>query len=153
MILSVPFLAIGFTVDNLWLAAAGLCIGGFAKFGYLAAQYTIAQGVVSPRFRAVSTAILLFVVNLVGYGLGPLFIGALSDFLFRVRATAMGAAELSRVSCEAGLAELPPRLAQACGVIHPESLQDALLITAALYTLGGVCLLISARKLRQDIWS
>ena len=46
-------------------------IGGFVKYGYLAAQYTIGQGVVSMRVRAMATAVLLFVVNLIGYGFGP----------------------------------------------------------------------------------
>lgn len=153
LLLSVPFYVICFTTGNLWIAAVALCIAGFAKYGYLAAQYTIAQGVVSPRFRAVSTAILLFVVNLLGYGLGPLFIGMVSDILFKAKVTALGAGDLVRTSCESRLADLPARLAEVCGVAHPESLQDALLITSALYAVAGVCLLISARKLREDTWA
>src|SRR5690606_33216177 len=91
LLLSVPFYVLAFTTDTLWVAAVALCIGGCVKYGYLAAQYTIAQAVVSPRFRAVSTAILLFVVNLLGYGLGPLFIGAVSDMLFRAQVASLGA--------------------------------------------------------------
>ena len=60
----------------------GLAVGNAVKYGYLAAQYTIAAGVVSMRVRATSTAVLLFVVNLLGYGLGPLFAGLVSDFWF-----------------------------------------------------------------------
>jgi predicted MFS family arabinose efflux permease len=153
LILSVPFYVMGFTTGSLWLAAAGLCIGGCVKYGYLAAQYTIAQAVVSPRFRAVSTAILLFVVNLLGYGLGPLFIGAVSDILFKAKVASLGAGELTRQACEGGLADLSVRLVDVCAVAHPESLQDAMLITAALYALAGLCLLIAARYLREDTWA
>lgn len=153
LLLSVPFYVIGFTTGNLWLCAVTMCIAGFAKYGYLAAQYTIAQGVVSPRFRAVSTAILLFVVNLLGYGLGPLFIGAVSDILFKAKVAALGAGELTRQSCEGGLAQLEQRLVEVCGVAHPDSLQDALLITSCFYAVAGVCLLIAGRKLRQDTWA
>jgi MFS family permease len=153
LILSVPFYVMAFTTGSLWIAAAGLCIGGCVKYGYLAAQYTIAQAVVSPRFRAVSTAILLFVVNLLGYGLGPLFIGAISDMLFRAKVASLGAAELTRASCEGGLAGLSQRLVEVCEVAHPESLQDAMLITAALYAVAGLCLLIAGRKLREDTWA
>jgi hypothetical protein len=149
----VPFYVMGFTTGSLWLAAAGLCIGGCVKYGYLAAQYTIAQAVVSPRFRAVSTAILLFVVNLLGYGLGPLFIGAVSDILFKAKVASLGAGELTRQACEGGLADLSVRLVDVCAVAHPESLQDAMLITAALYALAGLCLLIAARYLREDTWA
>ena len=34
------------------------------------------------RVRAMATAVLLFVANLIGYGFGPLFIGAISDIFF-----------------------------------------------------------------------
>ena len=81
--LSVPFYIFAFTTDNLLYAAIGLIIGGFVKYGYLAAQYTIGQGVVSGRVRAMATAVMLLLVNLVGYGFGPLFIGAVSDIFFK----------------------------------------------------------------------
>ena len=60
------------------LILIGLMAGGFIKYGYLAAQYTIGQGVVTMRVRATAIAVLLFVVNLLGYGLGPLFAGFVS---------------------------------------------------------------------------
>lgn len=43
--------------------------------------YATAQSIVDPRMRATTAAILLFVINLVGLGLGPVAVGALSDFL------------------------------------------------------------------------
>ena len=73
--LSIPFYVFAFTTQNLLYAALGLIIGGFVKYGYIAAQYTIGQGVVSMRVRATATAVLLFIANLIGYGCGPLFIG------------------------------------------------------------------------------
>ena len=39
------------------------------------------QGLVTLRMRAVASAILLFVLNIIGMGLGPYFIGVASDFL------------------------------------------------------------------------
>ena len=78
----------------------GLVIGGFVKYGYIAAQYTIGQGVVSTRARAMATAVLLFVANLIGYGFGPLFIGAISDVFF-IMASEVGLATdaLTRNQC------------------------------------------------------
>ena len=52
------------------------------KYGYIAAQYTIGQGVVTMRVRAMAIAVLLFIANLIGYGFGPLFIGYTSDVFF-----------------------------------------------------------------------
>ena len=39
------------------------------------------QGVVGPQLRATAVAIMLFIVNMIGLGFGPLALGALSDYL------------------------------------------------------------------------
>ena len=67
--LSIPFYV--FAARKVLFAALGLIIGGFVKYGYIAAQYTIGQGVVTMRVRAMAIAVLLFIANLVGYGFGP----------------------------------------------------------------------------------
>jgi hypothetical protein len=148
----VPFYFLGYTTDVLWIAAVSLCIAGAIKYGYLAAQYTIGQGVVSPQVRAVSTAILLFVVNLLGYGLGPLFIGALSDFLFNMQVADLGAADLTRKMCEgAARKTLAANLQDVCAIAHPQSLQRSMIITAAFYVVGGIFFFITCRWLKRDM--
>jgi MFS family permease len=150
--LSVPFYVLAFTTHNLWLCLVGLCVGGCIKYGYLAAQYTIGQGVVSAQVRAVSTAILLFVVNLVGYGLGPLFIGLLSDLLFTAQVADLGAADLTRKACEgAARASLAAADQAVCAVAHPQSLQRSMLITAGLYAMSGLFFFITCKWLRKDM--
>jgi len=44
-------------------------------------SYAIAQGLARLRMRAMASAIMLFVINLIGLGLGPTLVGALSDAL------------------------------------------------------------------------
>lgn len=150
--LSVPFYFWAFTTHNLLFAAIGLCIGGAIKYGYLAAQYTIGQGVVSAQVRAVSTAILLFVVNLLGYGLGPLFIGALSDLIFTLQVADLGAADLTRNACEgAARAALAAAQQDVCAIAHPQSLQRSMLITASLYAVGGLFFFLTCRWLKRDM--
>ncbi|MCR5879602.1 hypothetical protein [Phenylobacterium sp. J367] len=152
MILSVPFYVWAFTTSSLWAALVGLCVGGAMKYGYLAGQYTISQGVVSAQFRAVATAILLFLANLLGYGLGPLFIGAASDLLFSLQVADLGAAGLSRQACEgAARAALAVGQAELCATASAKSLQRAMLITSGLYAFGGLFFLISCRWLQRDI--
>jgi MFS family permease len=152
LILSVPFYFWAFTTKNLWFALAGLCIGGAVKYGYLAAQYTIGQGVVSAQVRATATAVLLFVVNLLGYGLGPLFIGALSDMFFAVQVAELGASDLTRRACEgAARAALSAARQEVCAVVHPRSLQQSMLVTSAFYALAGVFFLATMRWLRRDM--
>ena len=43
--------------------------------------YSSAQGLVPPHMRATAASILIFIINIVGLGLGPLAVGALSDIL------------------------------------------------------------------------
>jgi MFS family permease len=43
--------------------------------------YATAQSIVEPRMRATTAAILLFIINLIGLGMGPVAVGALSDTL------------------------------------------------------------------------
>ena len=47
------------------------------------AVYSTAQSVVAPHRRATAAALLLLILNLIGLGLGPTFLGVLSDFLAR----------------------------------------------------------------------
>jgi MFS family permease len=151
MIASVPFYVLAFTTENLWLCAVGLSIGGFAKYSYLPSQYVMGQGVVDARLRAVSTAVMLFVINLIGYGFGPLFIGALSDGLFALQVADLGASGLTRSACEAPSGQLAAALRQACEVAHPRSLQQAMLVTSLLYAVGGGFYLLTCRWLQRDL--
>lgn len=152
LIVATPFYYLAFTTDNLALCRLGLCLGGAIVYGYLAAQYTIGQGVVSPQVRAVSTAVLLFVINLLGYGLGPLFIGALSDRLFSLQVVELQSPHLTRAACEGALAlSLPQADRDVCAIAHPLSLERALLVTAAFYASSGLFFLLTCRWLDRDM--
>ncbi|MEM7431151.1 MAG: MFS transporter [Pseudomonadota bacterium] len=48
---------------------------------YLATVFAQTQALVSLRMRAVASSIMLFILNIIGLGLGPLLAGALSDYL------------------------------------------------------------------------
>lgn len=152
--LSVPFYIFAFTTDSLLLAAICLMIGGFVKYGYLAAQYTIGQGVVSMRVRAMATAVLLFVVNLIGYGFGPLFIGAISDIFFVSGIAEFGVAteELARNQCHpAVIGQLSDNLQNVCGDVYAQSLRSAMVIMATLYIACSLFFVLTWRRLGKDM--
>lgn len=46
---------------------------------YLGPSIAMCQGIVSPSMRAVASAVMFFILNMVGLGLGPLMVGVLSD--------------------------------------------------------------------------
>lgn len=79
---TVPFAAGFVMLDNQQLAL--LC---FIPFYLLASMHVgpmhaMIQSLAGVHMRATASAILLFVVNMVGMGLGPLVIGLLNDYVF-----------------------------------------------------------------------
>jgi MFS family permease len=54
-----------------------------ALFGgmYLGPTFALTQSLVRPEMRALASAILLFIINIIGLGLGPQAVGILSDLL------------------------------------------------------------------------
>jgi predicted MFS family arabinose efflux permease len=79
-ILTVPFALIFYTTDNSQLAL--IVAVPSAVFGamYVGPTFAMTQSLVPPSMRALAAAMLLFILNLIGLGLGPVFAGALSDF-------------------------------------------------------------------------
>lgn len=71
----------------LFLSALTHFLGGF----YLAPVLAFAHGSVGPQFRASASAMILLALNLIGLGIGPLLVGALSDFF---AATGMDSASI-----------------------------------------------------------
>ncbi len=61
----------------LTLYIPGAVLGGM----YLGPTFAMTQSLVPPNMRATAAAILLFVINIVGLGLGPQGVGILSDLL------------------------------------------------------------------------
>ena len=106
------------------------------------------------RVRAMATAVLLFVVNLIGYGFGPLFIGAISDMFFTSGAAELGVAadELARNQCHPrAVGELSAALRRVCGQVYSQSLQSAMLIMACLYGAAALGHLLSWPRLAKDM--
>ena len=152
--LSIPFYVFAFTTETLLFADLDLIIGGFVKYGYIAAQYTIGQGVVTMRVRAMATAVLLFIANLIGYGFGPLFIGLTSDVFFVSGAAELGVAaeELARNDCHPSVVgALSDNLQNVCGAVYAQSLQSAMVIMAVLYALSSLFFLLTWRRLDKDM--
>lgn len=81
VLVGTPFYIAAFMVDSLPLALALLLVPGTLNAMYYGPAYAIVQGLVQPSMRATATAVLLFVISLVGLGLGPLIIGIVSDVL------------------------------------------------------------------------
>jgi len=101
-----------------------------------------------------ATAVLLFVVNLIGYGFGPLFIGAISDIFFVTGLSDLGVAadELTRSQCHPKvIGALSSNLQSVCGTVYAQSLQSAMLIMSTFYLVCSLFFVLTWRRLGRDM--
>jgi len=80
LIVAAPFFA-GFVWSSDWrVALLFLSVPMALNYFYLSPAVTLVQEEVRPNQRVLAGALLLLVMNLIGLGLGPTFLGAASDF-------------------------------------------------------------------------
>ena len=81
IVLAVPFILIGFSSSNLQVALIANLFPTMFTTGYLGAALAVFHGSVEPRMRATASALFFLCINIIGLGLGPTAIGAVSDFI------------------------------------------------------------------------
>ena len=81
ILISIPFAAGAIFLKDCYFALICLSGGSFLYSIYLGPSIAVAHSLVPASLRSISSAILFFVINLVGLGLGPLFVGMISDLL------------------------------------------------------------------------
>jgi MFS family permease len=80
LVCAVPFFA-GFVWAPTWPLAILLLAGPtFFNYFYLSSAVALVQEEVPPNQRVLSGALLLLVMNLIGLGFGPTYVGAASDY-------------------------------------------------------------------------
>lgn len=142
--IATPFYLVGYMAPNLWIGVPFMIVGAVTHYFYLGCMYASVQGIVAPRVRATATAVLLFIVNLLGYGLGPPAIGALSDFL---ASTNLQAAGLTMADC--GKTMLEANTA-ACAVGSEFGLRWSIFIGLFGYLWAALHFLFAWKTLRRD---
>ena len=80
-LLAVPIYIIAVSVPSASVALWILVINGLLGSLWYGPVYAIGQSIVPPHMRATTSAILLFVINLIGLGLGPTVVGIISDVM------------------------------------------------------------------------
>ncbi len=73
-LISIPAYAAALFAPSYWLALALFTIPTLLSQIWYGPVYGNVQGLVHPRTRATAAAVLLFIINLIGLGLGPLLI-------------------------------------------------------------------------------
>lgn len=101
--LVVPVLYVLITFQTIYLGLLLTVPFYFLSAAYLGPALAISHTLVHQRMRALTSAILFFVINLVGMGLGPLSIGYLSDVLAEGGRTAPLAQSILSIGLSAAL--------------------------------------------------
>ncbi|MEM6625955.1 MAG: MFS transporter [Pseudomonadota bacterium] len=124
MVLSVPIMIAGLNVADPNLAFVLFAAPTFAGTYYFGSTYAGVQKLARDETRAVAVAIYLLLASLIGLGLGPLFVGVLSDAF-------------------AGASPTPADEASA--------LRSAITVLAFFNIWGGVHFWLSGRKMADDM--
>ena len=156
LIICVPLYWIGFTTDSVPFALTVLLFAATLHYGYLGAQYTICQGVASPQSRATAVALFLFIVNLIGYGCGPLVMGIASDMLMSANlASSQFAAELTGQICKGRpedlIATLGAAKAAACLTASAEGLRWSMIYIVGIFFVAGGLYIFACKTLQKDL--
>jgi predicted MFS family arabinose efflux permease len=79
--ISIPLQISTFWVDNAYTALMCMVIPSVLSNAYLGATIACVHGMVGLKMRAVSSALLFFILNIIGLGMGPTTVGLVSDML------------------------------------------------------------------------
>jgi len=80
-----PIMIFAYHSGNLYVMLSVALVGIIAGNTYLGPSIAIAHKLVNVRMRATISALLFFILNLIGLGLGPLYVGWLSDTITGIR--------------------------------------------------------------------
>jgi len=81
MLLTLPFGTLALLSSNANTSFAYYCVAIGLLSSWASPIHAMTQTIAAPRMRGMAAAIISFCLNLVGYGLGPLFVGVLNDHL------------------------------------------------------------------------
>lgn len=104
LLIAIPAYIAAFFSPNITVAFILWIIAAVTHYAYLSGQYMVGTAIVSPGSRATTISVMLLIISLIGNGIGPLFVGAMSDFFM--------SGQLAQAGLTDAVAEFNPRL---CG--------------------------------------
>lgn len=147
-----PFLYwLAFSTQSLVLGTALLILSGAVLLLYYGPTQGMIQNMLEPRMRATGVALFSILYTIFGYGLGPTFVGWLSDRYAAQTFTAGNYAEQchggAKAAINAKLGALDP-----CAIAAAEGVKSALMSAVLVFFIAAICFLIASRSLRQDYY-
>ena len=141
-----PMYVLAFTAHSV-MAAVGFVFCAYLMMSfYFAPTFGVVQNLVAPRMRASASALLFLSINVMGQGLGPVFMGWLSD----LNAKAAFTLGDYRHFCPAR-PHATADIVAACTHASSQGLQHSSIIVSGFYLLGAMVYLLASRTLKRDI--
>ena len=153
LLVAIPAYVGAFFAPTIEIAFGLWIIAGTMHYAYLSSQYMVGTAIVSPQSRATTIAVLLLIVSLIGNGIGPLFVGAMSDFFM--------SEEIGKAGLSAFADSFNPRLCgtdpAALGAEGPElcrayanGLRHSMAATVLVFIAAAICYFMAARSFMKD---
>ena len=151
LLLATPAYIAAFFAKDLTMVFILWGFAAICHYSYLGAQYNIGQSVVTNGSRATAIAILLIMVSLIGNGIGPYFVGFMSDVFMNMQlADSVYAGELTPALCSARDTTLNEAQQAVCSAASSEGLKQAVSVTVGWLVVAAGCFFMSARTLKKD---
>ena len=144
-LLATPLYALSFLQGSWPMATVLLMLTGLMQYAYLPASIGVTANLMEPRMRATAAAVVGIMTNLIGAGVAPMIVGALSDHF---ASQAIGG-RFTAVCTGARAAETAA--AGACGQASAHGLQMASIVFALVYLWSAVHFALAARTIRKDM--
>jgi predicted MFS family arabinose efflux permease len=143
-LLNLPLIWYAVSISNMGLALSILVITNIPVGAWWGPVYGGVQTMVPPAMRALSAAVLLFVINMIGLGGGPSSFGIVTDLMTNRYLDGTG---LDVLACKtaAGAAKA------ACAAASAHGIKTTTYLSTAIIPLGALCFLASRWTIRADM--
>ncbi len=177
-VISVPAYIIGFNTvafSSGWtaiiIAMPFFAVAAVTHYFYLSPMFAVTQNLVEPRMRATAAAVLLFIVNIIGYAGGPPVIGWFSDTAAQWNLARSGSpvtlAECNALESELtkarknregalegdALATARSEYAAHCRTPRAHGVRFATSVGVLFYLWAAAHYMLMGRTLRRDTWT
>jgi len=143
VLLSIPVYIAALMVEDMVLSMVLVTIPYLLNYFWFGPVYSTNQSIVEPHMRATAAAILLFVINMIGLGVGPLAVGIVSDSIANGTLSSAG---LSVDICKNMVADAPA----ICRSATAESLKLSLAICSLAGVLSFALFMLARRTVVKD---
>ena len=144
--IAIPLYILSFMQTEFMWAFVFLMLAPIFHYLYLGSMYAVTMSVSAPLQRATAVAILILIVNLIGYGLGPPFVGAANDFF--AQQILSDTSTLTLAQCDPR--SVSPENAATCASAQGLGLKYALGTTIFFLGWAALHFLLAGRTLVKD---